>query len=50
MFRTMRLGALLINVKVEGPLRAGVVNLHLVKKPGQSDFQYKYLMLDVKGM
>ncbi|MCJ1302824.1 hypothetical protein MMC08_005629 [Hypocenomyce scalaris] len=34
---------------VEGPLNNGVVNLHMTKSPGQSQYQYKYLALDVKG-
>ena len=27
----------------------GVVRLHMVKYPSSSDFEYKYLFLDVKG-
>ena len=26
------------------------MQLHLVKRPGQDDYDYKYLYLDVKGM
>lgn len=35
--------------QVEGPLGKGVVNLHMVKPPTESEFIYKYLALDVKG-
>lgn len=35
--------------QVEGSSRSGVVNLHLTKRPGQTEFEYKYLTLDVKG-
>lgn len=35
--------------QVEGSSRLGVVNLHLTKRPGQTEFEYKYLTLDVKG-
>lgn len=27
----------------------GVARLHMIKHPGSSDFEYKYLFLDVKG-
>jgi import inner membrane translocase subunit TIM21 len=30
-------------------LGRGVVNLHMTKKPDQTEFEYKYLALDVKG-
>ncbi len=40
---------LLTSFQVEGPLNTGVVNLHMVKRPGQDGFEYKYLALDVKG-
>jgi len=36
--------------QVEGDVDRGVVQLHLVKRPGQDDYDYKYLYLDVKGM
>ncbi|KAL8861319.1 MAG: hypothetical protein Q9178_002191 [Gyalolechia marmorata] len=39
----------LMHFNVEGSSRRGVVNLHTFKWPGQSDWQYKYLTLDVKG-
>jgi len=34
---------------MEGPLDKGVVNLHMIKRPSDSEFIYKYLALDVKG-
>jgi len=34
---------------VEGPLDKGVVNMHMMKKPSDSEFLYKYLALDVRG-
>jgi mitochondrial import inner membrane translocase subunit TIM21 len=30
-------------------LNKGVVNLHMLKRPSDSEFEYKYLALDVKG-
>lgn len=35
--------------QVDGPLNKGVVSLHMTKKPSQSEYEYKYLALDVKG-
>ncbi|KAI0447801.1 import inner membrane translocase subunit tim-21 [Xylaria telfairii] len=40
---------LVMHFYVEGPLNNGVVNVHLVKRAGQSEFEYKYLFVDVKG-
>lgn len=40
---------LMMHFNVEGPLDKGVVNLHMAKRPSESEFAYKYLMLDVKG-
>jgi import inner membrane translocase subunit TIM21 len=37
------------SMQVEGPLDKGVVNMHMIKKPSNSEFVYKYLALDVKG-
>ncbi|KAI9857084.1 MAG: mitochondrial import inner membrane translocase subunit tim21 [Vezdaea acicularis] len=34
---------------VEGPLNSGVVHVHLVKRVGEGEFNYKQLALDVKG-
>ncbi|CAL8580679.1 mitochondrial import inner membrane translocase subunit tim21 [Xanthoria parietina] len=39
----------MMHFNVEGSSRRGVVNLHTFKGPGGSDWQYKYLALDVKG-
>lgn len=49
--RKDRAGAehLLMHFNVEGSERAGVVNLHMVKKPDQTEFTYKYLTLNVRG-
>lgn len=35
--------------QVEGPLNKGVVRLHMIRRPSQHDFQYKYLAVDVEG-
>lgn len=35
--------------QVEGSLRLGVVKLYMTKTQGQTDFEYKYLALDVQG-
>ncbi|PQE33195.1 Mitochondrial import inner membrane translocase subunit tim21 protein [Rutstroemia sp. NJR-2017a WRK4] len=40
---------LVMHFNVEGPLNKGVVNLHMVKHPSDSEFFYRYLFLDVKG-
>ncbi|KAK6598175.1 hypothetical protein H4I95_08785 [Botrytis cinerea] len=40
---------MVMHFNVEGPLNKGVVNLHMVKRPSESEFAYKYLFLDVKG-
>jgi import inner membrane translocase subunit TIM21 len=34
---------------VEGPTTKGVVNLHMIKRPSDDEFVYKYLALDVPG-
>lgn len=34
---------------VEGPDNKGVVTLHMVKRPGESQLQYETLALDVRG-
>ncbi|KAF2125168.1 TIM21-domain-containing protein [Dothidotthia symphoricarpi CBS 119687] len=34
---------------VEGPLGQGVVNVHLVKRPSQNEYEYAELAVDVKG-
>ncbi|QSZ33119.1 hypothetical protein DSL72_002705 [Monilinia vaccinii-corymbosi] len=40
---------LVMHFNVEGPLNRGVVNLHMVRRPPETEFVYKYLFLDVKG-
>ncbi|KAI0863658.1 import inner membrane translocase subunit tim-21 [Xylaria cubensis] len=40
---------LVMHFYVEGPLNDGVVYVHLVKRAGHSEFEYKYLFVDVKG-
>lgn len=40
---------LIMHFNVAGPLGEGVVNLHMTKRPADDEFNYKYLMLDVKG-
>ena len=41
---------IVMHFNVEGPLGKGVVSAHLEKRPGEeSEFQYRYLKLDVKG-
>jgi len=49
--RKDRTGAehLLMHFNVEGSERAGVVHLHMIKRPDQAEFKYKYLTLNVKG-
>ena len=38
-----------MHFNVEGSDRKGVVNLHMVKAPGQSNYEYRFLALDVPG-
>lgn len=38
-----------MHFNVEGSERAGVVNLHMIKGPDQTEFKYKYLALNVRG-
>ncbi|ATY65059.1 import inner membrane translocase subunit tim-21 [Cordyceps militaris] len=40
---------LLLHFHVEGPRNHGVAQVHMVKPPGQSDYEYKYLFVDIKG-
>ncbi|KAL2356384.1 TIM21-domain-containing protein [Cryomyces antarcticus] len=40
---------LYMHFNVQGPLNAGVVNLHMTKRPDESEFEYRFLSLDVKG-
>ncbi|KAG9504493.1 mitochondrial import inner membrane translocase subunit tim21 [Fusarium musae] len=34
---------------VDGPKNHGIARLHMVKYRGHSDFEYKYLFVDIKG-
>ncbi|KAG9259069.1 import inner membrane translocase subunit tim-21 [Emericellopsis atlantica] len=40
---------LLMHFYVQGPKDNGTVRLHMFKRPDMSEFEYKYLFLDVKG-
>ncbi|KAF5006383.1 hypothetical protein FDECE_7229 [Fusarium decemcellulare] len=40
---------LLMHFYVDGPLNNGIARLHMVRYRGQSDYEYKYLFVDVKG-
>jgi len=40
---------LLMHFNVEGPRNKGVVNIHLVKRAGQSDYEYKHFYVDIRG-
>ncbi|KAI1381926.1 import inner membrane translocase subunit tim-21, mitochondrial [Hypoxylon crocopeplum] len=40
---------LIMHFYVEGPLNNGVVNVHLTKRAGHGDFEYKYFFVDIKG-
>ncbi|CAJ2512355.1 Uu.00g053700.m01.CDS01 [Anthostomella pinea] len=40
---------LMMHFYLEGPLSNGLVNVHLVKRAGHHDFEYKYFFVDVKG-
>ncbi|KAI0523675.1 import inner membrane translocase subunit tim-21, mitochondrial [Xylaria bambusicola] len=40
---------LVMQFYVEGPLNSGIVNVHLIKRTGRNEFEYKYLFIDVKG-
>ena len=41
---------MIMHFNVEGPLNKGVVSLHMTKHPTEgSDYEYRYLKLDVKG-
>jgi hypothetical protein len=41
---------LAMHFHVEGPENSGVVQLHMIRKPHESDFTYEYLYLDIAGM
>ncbi|PHH83862.1 hypothetical protein CDD83_2902 [Cordyceps sp. RAO-2017] len=40
---------LMMHFHVDGPLEEGVAQLHLVKRRGESDYEYKYFFVDVRG-
>ncbi|KAI0483154.1 import inner membrane translocase subunit tim-21, mitochondrial [Xylariaceae sp. FL0804] len=40
---------MMIHFYVEGPLNNGVVNVNLIRRAGQPDFEYRYFFVDVKG-
>ncbi|RFU74202.1 mitochondrial import inner membrane translocase subunit tim21 [Trichoderma arundinaceum] len=40
---------LMMHFYVEGPLANGVVQCHMVMPRGQSEYDYKYLFVDIKG-
>ncbi|XXG94253.1 mitochondrial import inner membrane translocase subunit tim21 [Hypoxylon texense] len=40
---------LMMHFYVEGPLNNGAVNVHLIKRAGHEDFEYKYFFVDIKG-
>ena len=35
--------------QVQGPKGAGRVNMHLIKRAGQHEYEYKYFFVDVRG-
>ncbi|KAH6632660.1 TIM21-domain-containing protein [Chaetomium tenue] len=40
---------LMIQFNVQGPKGAGRVNMHLIKRVGQGEYEYKYFFLDIRG-
>ncbi|PHH65276.1 hypothetical protein CDD81_2688 [Ophiocordyceps australis] len=40
---------LIMHFHVDGPLRNGIAQLHMVRSRGKSDYEYKYLFVDIKG-
>lgn len=36
-------------LQMEGPRNSGTVDVHLTKRPGASEFEYRYLFLDIPG-
>ncbi|KAK4109583.1 TIM21-domain-containing protein [Canariomyces notabilis] len=40
---------MMINFNVQGPKGAGRVNMHLIKRAGEHEYQYKYFFVDVRG-
>lgn len=39
----------MLDEQVEGDIDKGVVSAHLVKLPGEHNYKYRYLYLDVAG-
>lgn len=37
------------STQIEGPLNKGVVNMHLIRRAGQHDYDYRYFYVDVRG-
>lgn len=37
------------NAQVDGPKENGMAQLHMIKRRGESDYEYKYLFVDAKG-
>ncbi|KJZ79833.1 Mitochondrial import inner membrane translocase subunit TIM21 [Hirsutella minnesotensis 3608] len=40
---------LMMHFHVDGPLQNGVAQLHMVKRRGDSEYDYKYFFVDIKG-
>ncbi len=40
---------LLMHFNVQGPRGSGLVNMHLVKRVGRSEYEYKYFFVDARG-
>lgn len=40
---------IMMHFHVDGPTNNGIAQLHMAKRRDQSDFEYKYLFVDVKG-
>ncbi|KAH8172937.1 TIM21 domain-containing protein [Sarocladium implicatum] len=40
---------LMMHFHVDGPRQNGTAHVHLIKRRGQSDYEYKHLFLDAKG-
>ncbi|RPA87554.1 import inner membrane translocase subunit tim-21 [Ascobolus immersus RN42] len=40
---------MILQFNVEGDIDSGVINAHLVRNPGESQYDYQYLRLDQKG-
>ncbi|POR35621.1 Mitochondrial import inner membrane translocase subunit TIM21, partial [Tolypocladium paradoxum] len=40
---------LLMHFHVDGPSQNGIAHLHMIKRRGESEYEYKYLFVDVKG-